>query len=1433
MKENDLRERDRQVAMYEEEGMVTDEMYISTPKKRDYEELSSSEEAYEYDRGDPYAKAQCDARKVPADDEYLLSEAYKPTEFGDFATYMRNKRMKLKVQEKSIANDEMVATSSGADEQAYPQLFTGTNIYINGHTVPPYAELRRLIHLHGGELMPYLDQKKPVTHIVASNLTAKKRIEFKDYKVVLPSWIMESINQAKRLDWRDFRCTGDASGALKRGTLQRRGGIAENPHPDLTNTAGSHVAAAQTDWRQATASPTKNFTYVDLQKAADVGPWGAASLQKSLGGWARKEDPSVKRVSTEPHISGIKSALIPPSDFEKNETIRAHANPGVQENDMLQKIQMNDNANNKIETGSTREQIIQSPSKQHKKVAFSTDPSTEAVALAADVHHPSHPYASRPSNQKAAQLMSSPTWRKRNTAASGDFLEGYFEKSRLHHLSTWKSEMREMVSKALKEANREQGSVDLPKGMKRVIMHIDFDAFFVSVGMRERPDLLQQPVVVCHAESSEASGNFNSTSEVASCNYVARSHGIRNGMSLGQARRLCANVCTIPYKFEAYSDVATRFYAFLLAHADAIEAVSIDEALIDVSFLLDEMRKGEEEGEHFSSTLMRSYKGYLNSQGNEWTEEAQLAEALRDEIRTITGCEASIGIGSNILLARLATRKAKPGGSFHLQDDFVSKFIDDLDIDDLHGVGWSIRKKCRDVFGTFNIGQLKRLATQSQFVQHFGDKHGVTLWGKLHGKERDKIEAVKQRQSCGAAVNYAIRFKTQSEVSEFVEKLCDEVAARLKSIGMLGKICSVSIMVRSQNAPIEAPKFLGHGICDTFNRSTPLKRSTDDPGSIFSSAWSLINALRVAPDQLRGIGVSLQKLIPKNGGQIPPEREAGQQVLHFSKADTKESNIKDFSTTGPKTKVGQIEDFNSHDTAIAGDSTDMDEDFAMRKSHTISPRSPLSDPLDRSPSSPYSALDFDERSKIDKDVSEKVPSSTHYVIPSASQLDQKVVAALPASIQAQIKRHLHTEPSKTETADQQSLKSSCNDQNETLTSKEDVTLADAIRVSFQDKSLPVTPRRSEKRATVDSFALMRSASQTPTKYTTPTKHKRSDKVSASVPSTPSGSQCRARQMEWEPTWSQIDQNVLKELPIEVREEILRQKGSSDALSHFKSSEIPSPLVKKSRNHMVLRSHSESPRKKQSLLSMTMRSQTPSQNSTPEKHASSIHFKNASPKVDTRSVNQRELEAMNIDPEVFAALPLNVQQEILSHQKEDTDNRKARFKSGHHTLDMTIAQQRLHNRQIAMMDSESRAGHVTLRALPMSSTGIHLPKIKGLDTLEQVRGLISAWFHQFADAGPRQRDVSRISRFMLDSLPRDDVSNTGGSADHSGKNRRPCEIDKVQGILRWWIHLLSSNDWSNSQARHSWYDAFHQVKAQVDRVMYNVYGGLMSLESTEK
>jgi DNA repair protein REV1 len=210
----------------------------------------------------------------------------------------------------------------------------------------------------------------------------------------------------------------------------------------------------------------------------------------------------------------------------------------------------------------------------------STPPPLPSSQEASPVMSPSVPpvpeYAEHESNPTAQRKMADPAWRAAHTSMAPGFISGYYANSRLHHLSMWKAELRTLVTEAQDRAERGDAhatykDIESTAGVsmrhaalvmknplkgkekasgkaEQVIMHVDFDAFFVSAGSVDRPYLRGKPVVVCH--SQHAQGGASSTSEIASASYEARGFGIKNGMSLQQARKLCPDLVTIPYEFE-------------------------------------------------------------------------------------------------------------------------------------------------------------------------------------------------------------------------------------------------------------------------------------------------------------------------------------------------------------------------------------------------------------------------------------------------------------------------------------------------------------------------------------------------------------------------------------------------------------------------------------------------------------------------------------------------------------------------------------------------------------------------------------------------------------------------------------------------------------------------------------------------------------------
>ncbi|KAJ1954071.1 deoxycytidyl transferase [Linderina pennispora] len=162
-------------------------------------------------------------------------------------------------------------------------------------------------------------------------------------------------------------------------------------------------------------------------------------------------------------------------------------------------------------------------------------------------------------------------------------------------MSAWRAEMKDYVAQLRTKYKKGMGADKVGRS-QRIIMHVDFDCFFVTASLLSHPYLKGKPVVVCHskqlqpsdsnqidADSLQGMGHPGSTSQIASCNYVARSFGVRNGMFLGPARERCPGLMTVPYYFDTYKRISRKFYEELTQIADETQAASIDEALLDVT----------------------------------------------------------------------------------------------------------------------------------------------------------------------------------------------------------------------------------------------------------------------------------------------------------------------------------------------------------------------------------------------------------------------------------------------------------------------------------------------------------------------------------------------------------------------------------------------------------------------------------------------------------------------------------------------------------------------------------------------------------------------------------------------------------------------------------------------------------------------------------
>lgn len=427
-------------------------------------------------------------------------------------------------------------------------------------------------------------------------------------------------------------------------------------------------------------------------------------------------------------------------------------------------------------------------------------------------------------------------WIRQNISATPGFLKRYLSKSRLHHLSTWRSALKKLVG-----GNRTQ-PVDAKALTKdpfsRVIMHIDMDCFFAQVAVLNDPRLSSDdPICVAH-DSATLSGRQQSKSnaEIASCNYKAREFGIRNGMWLNQARQLCPQLKVAPYLFGEYERISKKMYQVLTSRSSFVQACSVDEAFIDASALVAEI-----------------------SNGGESEKRETVAKRLKQEIYTATGCVASVGVAHNVGLARLSTRQAKPNGVFYLHPDRVTEFLSNEPVENMPGVGWQLSRTLKEDFKVSKIGDLAKVPLPA-LQKRFGPKVGQSLNDMAKGIDMRPLANV-PRGTIGVDINWGIRFETQAQVDSFWLDLSKEVVDRLNDEGVLAGSMTVKMRMRRPGQG-EAAKFLGCGICNLYSKQISIPQYSNDPDLLQKQAIACHSSWGVPVKEIRGMGLQLNKFRP-------------------------------------------------------------------------------------------------------------------------------------------------------------------------------------------------------------------------------------------------------------------------------------------------------------------------------------------------------------------------------------------------------------------------------------------------------------------------------------------------------------------------------------------------------------------------------------------
>ena len=338
----------------------------------------------------------------------------------------------------------------------------------------------------------------------------------------------------------------------------------------------------------------------------------------------------------------------------------------------------------------------------------------------------------------------------------------------------------------------------------RKIIHIDMDAFFASVELRERPDLQNLPVVI---------SSHHPRAVIAAASYPARKFGLRSAMSMTQAKKLCPQVVVIEPNFEKYRDVSQQIHQVFQKYTHLIEPLSLDEAFLDVTENLQDIPSATE-----------------------------VAERIRTDIFKVTGLTASAGVAPNKFLAKIASDWNKPNGICIIKPKQVQHFIQDLPLKKIPGVGKVTQEKLKTL-QLETLGDLQQI-DENVLIHHFG-KYGKQLFLYAQGIDDRPVQSERQRQQISKEITFDDDL-TLEQCSPYWDQLIERVWLSLEKKQMQAR--GVTVKLKLKNFQV-------------LQHSKSFKQALNSQQDMTQVMQILLNEMQIPKHyQFRLIGVGLYQL---------------------------------------------------------------------------------------------------------------------------------------------------------------------------------------------------------------------------------------------------------------------------------------------------------------------------------------------------------------------------------------------------------------------------------------------------------------------------------------------------------------------------------------------------------------------------------------------